>query len=133
MTLKIFAGCNNKGESPVEADLVRRSSDQRAVGPHSRTLRLQVSDGHTILLSGVPFLFFPLEILYSYYSILTETPLLSSHDPMFQHRDLPHEGAPGRVERAGAVGEAAARGLRAGGQVSCHARDRDNTPITHNR
>ena len=55
MTLKIFAGCNNKGESPVEADLVRRSSDQRALGPHSRTLRLQVSDGHTILLSGVPF------------------------------------------------------------------------------
>ena len=43
MTLKIFSGCNNKGESPVEADLVRRSSDQRAVGPHSRPLRLQVS------------------------------------------------------------------------------------------
>ena len=60
-----------------------------------------------------------------------DTPLLSSHDPMFQHRDLPHEGAPGRVERAGAVGEAAARGLRAGGQVSCHARDRDNTANTN--
>ena len=43
MTLKIFAGCNNKGESPIEADLVRRSSDQRAVGPHGRPLRLQVS------------------------------------------------------------------------------------------